>query len=138
MVTKSPLLEYVSTATKKTIYDPCPPGFCVPTSGLFYFMGNGYQRDVSTMADNTNKGFLWNMAITGPDLWFPAAGRRYISSANYDVQNYDMGNYWSATPKSTNNQTQVWRLDFYLGDSKLDIQSARKAYGFTIRPVKEE
>ena len=29
--------DNVTTATKKTVYDPCPPGFCVPTGNLYKY-----------------------------------------------------------------------------------------------------
>ncbi len=30
----------IKTATVKTVYDPCPAGFCVPSYNLFYYMAN--------------------------------------------------------------------------------------------------
>ena len=32
--------ENTAAATVKTVYDPCPPGFCVPTSGLYNYIGS--------------------------------------------------------------------------------------------------
>ena len=45
--------DNISTATVKTVYDPCPPGFCVPTGNLYKY-ANG--QSGSTTWDGTNKG----------------------------------------------------------------------------------
>lgn len=120
----------VTTATKKTIYDPCPPGFCVPTSNLWYYFGNGNSRTMSTF-DTTNKGATWNTGITGDALWFPAAGFRYYSSGSLS----DVGSYgccWSTTPNGASSgrylsfNSSVWRWS-----------SNGRAYGFSVRPVAE-
>ena len=85
--------------TKKTIYDPCPPGFCVPTNGLFYFMGDGNTRTCTTY-NNTMKGAYWNIGITGEQLWFKCLSARTANGMFYNpnistastVQAY----YWSS------------------------------------------
>ena len=93
----------VTTATVKTVYDPSPAGFCVPTSNLWYFMGNGNSRIMSTW-DGTNKGATWSNdvvanSITGEALWFPASGcRDGRSGALYTVTVGSSGYYWSASP----------------------------------------
>ena len=98
----------ITTATKKTVYDPCPAGFCVPTGNLYYFMGNGNNRGDSNW-DGTNKGKTWlqttySTNTTGPDLYFPASGYRYLSSGM--LNGVDpvgaKGCYWSASPSSSN------------------------------------
>ena len=123
----------VTTATKKTIYDPCPPGFCVPTGNLYYFMaGNsGDSRTMSTI-DTTNKGATWNIGITGDALWFPAAGYRNGSSgALSGVGSY--GFYWSATPFSTSYGCYLYFLSSYW---RWGINN--RANGVSVRPVAEE
>ena len=44
----------ITTATVKTVYDPCPAGFCVPTGNLYCFMGDADQRTMNSW-DTTNK-----------------------------------------------------------------------------------
>ena len=128
---KNATTNNVATATKKTIYDPCPPGFCVPTGNLWNYFGNNGSRTMSTW-DSTNKGATWNTGITGDDLWFPAAGFRYNSSgALSDVGSN--GDYWSATPSSTYSGR---RLYFY--SSYWYWNYFNRAYGFSVRPVAEE
>ena len=121
--------DNVKTATKKTIYDPCPPGFCVPTGNLYYFMGNAGSRSDSNW-DSTNKGKTWT--LNGASIYFPAAGCRLYSSGALSYVG-STGYYWSATPYSTyfgrylNFYSSYWFWDYY-----------NRAYGFSVRPVAEE
>ena len=121
----------ITTATKKTIYDPCPPGFCVPTGNLWNYFGNNGSRTMSTW-DSTNKGATWNTGITGDDLWFPASGCRGSSSGSLSDVGGN-GDYWSASPYSSNYghflyfNSGIWYW-YYSG----------RALGFPVRPVAEE
>ena len=71
--------------SKKTMYDPCPVGYCVPSgdNSGFWAMALGrsdYISDVSTW-DSTNKGLKWELA-DGTTAWYPAVGcRSYFSGA---------------------------------------------------------
>ena len=77
--------ENTQAATVKTVYDPCPPGFCVPTSGLYYAIKNS-----GSMPSFSN-------GITYSGIFFPASGFRGSSSGGLvNVGTY--GDYWSATP----------------------------------------
>ena len=96
------VLKNITTATVKTVYDPCPAGFCVPTSNLFYFMGNGVaggtgdiQERNDTDWDDTNKGKTWKQA-SYPDLYFPALGYRDEDGTFKEVGN--RCSIWSASP----------------------------------------
>ena len=126
----------ITTATKKTVYDPCPAGFCVPTGNLYYFMSNGTSRDDPNW-DGTNKGMTWLQTIyssntTGPDLYFPASGYRNDGSGSLD----DVGSYgscWSASPDSGG------RGHYLLFDSNSWFWgNYRRAYGHPVRAVAEE
>ena len=125
----------VTTATKKTIYDPCPPGFCVPTGNLYYFMGNTYSRSDANWT--TNQGKTWSATTyssytTGNDLFFPAAGSRSGSSGS--LSNMGSGGfYWLATPGSPN----VGRY-LNVNSSNWGWRNTYRAYGFSVRPVAEE
>lgn len=120
----------VSTATKKTIYDPCPPGFCVPTSNLWYYFGNGGNRSDSNW-DSTNNGKTWTQG--GASIYFPALGERGMYSTGVSGIN-SYGYYKSSTQKTNIDQHQA--LSF--NRSQWSWTSQMKALGGSIRPVAEE
>lgn len=121
----------ITTAAVKTIYDPCPPDFVVPTSNLYYYMGNNGTRTMSTW-DSTNKGATWNIGITGDALWFPACGSRTSSSFSLGSVGTDE-RYHSA---SGNSSTNVRNLR--ANSSNWSYTTTLRAGGTAIRPVKEE
>ena len=127
----------VTSATKKTIYDPCPPGFCVPTGNLYCYMGNGLSNPTSSTSlsdsnwDSTNKGKTWT--LNGVSIYFPSAGYRYYSSGTL----YDMGSSygwcWSATPFSSHHGRYLSFTSNYWG-----WYNYYRAAGYPVRPVAEE
>lgn len=125
----------VTTATKKTIYDPCPPGFCVPTGNLWYYFG-GNENPTGTNSrsdsnwDSTNNGKTWT--LNGVSIYFPAAGYRRNNSGALE-QVGSTGYYWSATPFSYNNGSLL-----KLNSSSWNWNNNYRAYGYSVRPVAEE
>lgn len=119
----------VTTATKKTIYDPCPPGFCLPTGNLVYYFANGSSRSDSNW-DSTNKGKTWT--LNGANIFFPAAGYRINNEGSLGNVG-GAGYYWSATPQSINHGRYL-----NVNSSTWDWFNLRRAYGFSVRPVAEE
>jgi len=118
--------DNLKTATKKTVYDPCPPGMCVPTSGLYYYIAANYS---TYFAWNTNKR-TWTMNT--PNIVFPAAGYRNGSSGA--LGNIRSGGYyWSSVPNSA---TYGYSLDFY--SSSANINYNYRSNGFPVRAVLEE
>ena len=121
----------IKTKTVKTIYDPCPAGFCIPTSDLWYKMsGNSGGSSSSGTWDDTNKGRLWT--DNTPNVYFPASGYRNNSSGSLNnVGSY--GYYWSASPLSSN---YGHSLKFY--SSYWYWCNNYRASGFPVRAVAEE
>ena len=129
-------IDNVTSATQKTIYDPCPPGFCVPTGNLYCYMGNGLSNPTSFTTrsdsnwDSTNKGKTWT--LNGASIYFPAAGfRSYIPGSLSYVGLW--GYCWSATP---------YNIKF---GRYLEVNSSywywyytNRGYSFSVRPVAEE
>ena len=124
----------VTTKTKKTIYDPCPPGFCIPTGNLWYYfsdniIGSSSSGRNDSNWDSTNIGKTWT--LNGANIYFPVLGARNSNSGVLDSGN--SGYYWSATPSSTLRgfhlgiRTNIW----YCSNN-------RRASGFPVRPVAEE
>ena len=119
--------DNVTTATKKTVYDPCPPGFCVPTGNLYYYVEYG---GVTFGWDDTNKGHT--LTSVTPDVFFPASGYRNISSGTlYGVGS--RGYCWSASPTSSS-----YGRNLYFDSGSWSWSSNSRAYGFPVRPVAEE
>lgn len=118
----------ITTATIKTVYDPCPPGFCVPTSNLFYYMANGSSRN-DTNWDVDNKGKTWT--LNGSNLFFPAGGRR-LNNTGGVTYSHSRGWYWSAGVRNCLYFVQegnAWNV----GPS-----STYESEACTIRPVVDE
>ena len=125
----------ITTATVKTVYDPCPAGFCVPTGNLYNFIGNNGSRSMTTW-DGTNKGATWDNtvvanSITGDALFFPASGCRTSSEGTlYNVSS--SGYYWSASPGDDDKVRHLGFLSqFWLWSISI------RAYGYSVRAVAE-
>jgi hypothetical protein len=120
--------DNIKTATKKTVYDPCPAGFCVPTGNLYNYMISSLTK----AWDDTNKGTTWNTGITGNDLFFPASGWRDISDGLFRLVG-SHGYYWSASPNSGSegralgSKSGLWQWHYW-----------NRADGFSVRAVAEE
>ena len=119
--------DNIATATVKTVYDPSPAGFCVPTGNLYYYMING--SGVSSVWDYTNNGC--NLTSVTPNVFFPASGyREYSNGSLSDVgsNGYD----WSASAYSLTGRARRLRSD------KWKWGYDNQAYGYPVRAVAEE
>ena len=121
----------IATATVKTVYDPCPPGFCVPTGNLWNYLGNNGSRTMSTW-DATYRTATWNINITGDPLVFPASGFRANSSGLVS----NVGSYGCCWSASVNGNLSGRALYFYSGGWTWDYNG--RSYGYSVRPVAEE
>lgn len=117
--------------TVKTIYDPCPPGYCVPRGNLYYYMTNGGTNTGDATWNGTTFMRSWTKVF--PALNFPAAGRRYYSGGT-SIGSVSGGGYcWASSASSAANarDLRLGSSDFYWGNDY-------RAYGFTVRPVAEK
>lgn len=121
----------------KTIYDPCPRGFMIP-SGRF---ATGFTSTGSSTSNveefniigSWNNGWTFKKNSNDIDgLYLPAAGYRYRSSGSLINVGYS-GFWWSYAPHSqansrslTFNTSSVYPLDYYY-----------RAYGFAVLPAQE-
>lgn len=138
-------LDNVSSPTVKTIYDPCPPGFCLPSGELYYFL---MQRLTATtidpssatniacdeVYDNTNEGrpYTYNghtflFYTTGLRHSYPAyRGAMYaIGENNQRWENYatstvNLGAYVRSI-RALKSPADVWRWDNWVRSSGLPI-----------------
>ena len=119
--------DNVTTATNKTVYDPCPPEFCVPTGNLYYYANSNSGQ---TSWNSTNLGRTWTS--NGKSVYFPASGYRYYSNGalNYVGSN---GYAWSASAYS-----DYYGRNLYFYSSNWGWNSIYRAFGFPVRAVAEE
>ena len=125
--------DNIATATVKTVYDPSPAGFCVPTGNLYYYMNNG--SGVSSRWDYTNNGC--NLTSVTPNVFFPASGYRDYNDHNKgsltDVgsNGYD----WSASAQGNNPNFARY---LYFRSARWNWSNDCRAYGYPVRAVAEE
>ena len=118
--------EQQGIKTVKTIYDPCPPGYCVPTEAFYRFITENGEHEWK----KDQKGQLWRMGNT--ELFFPAAGLRehVVGSIWYFGTK---GDYWCS---NYTNQRQSPFITFTDGSFVMGLSPKSSAY--TIRPMTEE
>ena len=117
-----------AVATVKTVYDPCPPDFCVPTSNCFYYIYSNYSSYFTWTSSPA--GRTWKMS--GANVFFPASG--YRSNGSGTLSNVGSGGYyWSATPYGTGHGRRL-----YFGSSYTGWGNGYRAFGFAVRAVAEE
>ena len=111
----------------KTVYDPSPVGYCLPSPYAFSPFSSS-----SRFWNSAEKGWFLNRTSNAEDgiIYFPTAGWRY-NAVLYDVG--AVGFFWSSGP--VNNQdarhsgmdtSNMYPFTYYF-----------RACGFHIRPVKE-
>ncbi len=132
----------------KTIYDPSPVGYCLPTptavKGFSYnggnasgnYFGSKFNSPYTSEADfQKNHGWVFycyrmkavgSYDLTGGVLFYPALGCRFSSTGlPYGVQEYCY--YWSCVSYGTR----------YAKSSLEATVNYQRALGFPIRPVRE-
>ena len=126
----------------KTIYDPCPVGFNVPTNGAFSgFTTNGRNEgpmnvngtNVNTTYDLNTGHLFWTNSSKTETIYFPATGYRQATDDNI-VQANSSGNYWSADPQDYNNGCSMG----FNNSMVLPLTFNIRTYGLSVRPVAEK
>ncbi|MBQ2875027.1 MAG: Ig-like domain-containing protein [Bacteroidales bacterium] len=116
----------------KTDYDPCPDGWRVPTYAELSELSKNHSS--WTTDENGQVGYWFSGASTYtetvPQVFFPAAGRRYCSGGNA-LNRGSYGYYWSSRPSSE----YAYRLNFRNGYA--DMFDNGRAYGYSVRCVQE-
>lgn len=86
----------------KTIYDPCPVGYCVPSISVWTKAFGKESFPSRSVWDKTNHGI--NFAQSDYNLgssdviWYPAAGSRRGNSGDLGDDYFNYGSYWSSSP----------------------------------------
>ena len=111
----------ISESDGKTFFDPCPEGWRLPTKAEY----SNFSTTTFTW-DATNSGRTYN------GNWFPAAGYRNSDDGSMDFVGSD-GGYWSASPYSENNGSNLYFYSGYVNPANYNI----RADGFSVRCVQE-
>jgi hypothetical protein len=129
----------------KTIYDPCPPGYVLPPSGIYTsFTTTGlYSTDYGefNVADVDEDGVIsasdwrngWNFRTNNSragSIYFPHTLYRYMSSLTGDTRSL----YWSASPSNVNVAMGLY-FDQSLISPWLGAPSLERSSAASIRPV---
>ena len=112
-----------AAATVKTVYDPCPPGFCVPTIGLYNYI-------------KSQTEYAFNNGCTYNGVFFPASGYRNYSDDGLSSVGTN-GYYWSATPSSSTSVSGTLVRIFYFGSNNWAQGDSRRTSGYPVRAVAE-
>jgi uncharacterized protein (TIGR02145 family) len=119
--------------------DPCPTGWRVPSNAQWKSIfsnsvsdGQNYNNGSATVNTWTWSNNTTNGLQIGRLLFLPGAGHRTGSNGGLFTQGV-RGNYWTNTPSGTNSLYM-----YFMDDNKAYMgQSNTRAYGFSVRCVKE-
>ena len=139
----------------KTIYDPSPVGYHLPSSNAFTgftyngsnasgssYFGSRFNSPYTSTTDFTDN-FGWKFYCNkmtgegsydtaGGTIFFPASGyRSYSTGTAYGVGSY--GYYWSAVPYSAGNGRSLHFRSSHVSP----LGNDDRANGFAVRPVQE-
>ena len=117
---------YISSPTVKTMFDPSPAGWRVPT----------WKSSVSPWSEFSTDNFTWSSTHYGctysNEPFYPAAGYRDLNSGALSFVG-SHGDYWSGSP----NSIYGYGL-FFLSNLVDPANDDNRAYGFSVRCVKDE
>lgn len=110
----------------KTVYDPSPPGYCIPSSNVFNgftyngnsvsgasYLGSHFNSPYTSLYE-IQESFLWEFYCkrmtgvggyndAGGTIFFPLTGKRAGASAEAGSTYGVSGDYWTAIPASSSN-----------------------------------
>ena len=118
---------------EKTVYDPSPVGFKMPTTNAFTGFGSG---STVNCEDSWDSGYKFNTGLSSPNpisIYFRANGFRSYNGGSLDGVTAS-GFYWASGPYSY--VADGCLLGFYQGGVLPQYNNIR-AHGFSVRPVSE-
>ena len=100
----------------KTVYDPCPPGFCVPSLGTFAGI------ESATLELDRGKGI--NVIYANGDAYFlPLSGSRGTRNTQYIVNDRGVrGVYWVDAPSAVDRKKEHYDYNTGLWDNNSNAQ----------------
>ena len=121
----------------KTIYDPCPRGFMIPSgrfaTGFTSTGNNTFAAKDFNIIGSWNNGWTFKKNSNDIDgLYLPAAGYRIKSSGSLSSVS-SLGYWWSYAPNSQANSRYLGIHSSYV----LPLNNNRRANGFAVLPAQE-
>lgn len=129
--------RWTTSATTKSIYDPCPSGWRVPDGGengiWSKALGSSSSFYDALLYDSTNNGMNFSGKLgSASTIWYPASGcRSVLDGSLYDVD--VSGLYWSASSDSSS----ACSLGFYSDGLVNPSSSDDRAHGLSVRCLQE-
>lgn len=116
-------------ASEKTIYDPCPAGWKVPSGG-----SSGLWKKAGFASGEFSAAYGMEFPISSPEAtWYPAAG--FLSYAGVLSFTGEYGFYWSSTSMPESSYCYFLRLDSYGSISMTNL--IERSYAYSIRCVQD-
>lgn len=110
-------------AEKKTIYDPCPPGYRVPTSA-----------ELTGLSFGDWDGSYYRYTELGCGYFFPVTSRTYYSSKGaHTTETANAGYYWTCTHLNGN----MAKMATFNSSNKAPLTDLNKSFGLAVRCVAE-
>jgi Fibrobacter succinogenes major domain (Fib_succ_major) len=115
----------------KTVNDPCPAGWRVPTAAQLMGMGNGTLNPLTWVGTWTGGTTNYSVGFSfGQSLFLPAAGSRYFSDGSLGGRGSD-GYYWSSTESGIVSQFLSFNINF------INVYTSNRPSGFSLRCIAE-
>ena len=139
----TPAIGFNDDNVIKTVYDPCPVGFKIPTFKAFTgFTSDGNNQttlaninvDGTTEYQKYSSAFghkFWTNSSKTATIFFPGVGQRYPIDGS--MVNLTAGYYWAAIPKD-----QYFGCFLFFGHTFVQPQASHnRPNGYAVRPVSE-
>ena len=130
---------YNDNVVEKTVYDPSPVGFKMPTTNAF----TGFVSGNTVNCEGTwDHGYKFKTGLASPNptsIYFRANGRRNYNTFNSGslAEVTAIGSYWTSGTPSTNDPSQNGCYLFFRQDNVSPQNTTPRANGLCVRPVSE-
>lgn len=132
--------------THKSIFDPCPPGYCLPPQYLFFGFQTLYTKynngktatanaaNIETMKDDKGVWFYIAGRGSGETAWYPLTGYYGSGTGAYN----SVGSYGSQWTSAPDYGSVTYGANFYFSPSVCCPPTNNARYfGYSVRCVKE-